>query len=222
MSILKVAIFDFDGTLYPKETFPLMMKHLKAHPAYRKKYRHLFMKILPVYCSYKLKLYPEQKMKEYSMRSYINSFQNCSEKEINQFFLEVATKMENDLSTTVIDRIKKHQEEGYYVMLVSGAFVPLLTTVTKELRFNSIVGTKVPIKNNHYDKKTPVIHIHGSRKKDEIFAHLANDEIDWENSYAYGDSIADIDVLELVGNPVAVKPEQRLAEVAKKRQWEIL
>ena len=31
---MRVAIFDFDGTLYSKETFQLLMDHLKSHPVH--------------------------------------------------------------------------------------------------------------------------------------------------------------------------------------------
>ena len=34
---MKLAIFDFDGTIYKKETFPLLMNHLKE--TYPKAYR---------------------------------------------------------------------------------------------------------------------------------------------------------------------------------------
>lgn len=47
-------------------------------------------------------------------------------------------------------------------------------------------------------------------------------EIDWSDSYAYGDSYSDLAVLELVGNPVAVKPDSRLSEIAIHRKWEIM
>ncbi|WP_337959625.1 HAD-IB family hydrolase [Anaerobacillus arseniciselenatis] len=222
MHQLKVAIFDFDGTLFPEETFPLMMNHLKQHPKYKNKYRRFITKILPIYVAYKTNFYPEQKMKEYSMRTYISSFKKASAKEINQFFFEIGSDMRKNLNASVLERIDLHRKNGYYIMLVSGAFLPLLQAVTKDIPFDSIIGTSVPLKNDLFDKNTPIIHIHGARKKDKIFAQLANDSIDWENSFAYGDSYSDLDVLELVGNPVAVKPEPRLLQIAEQRQWEVI
>ncbi|MCT8138169.1 HAD-IB family hydrolase [Anaerobacillus sp. CMMVII] len=219
---MKVAIFDFDGTLFPEETFPLMMRHLKTHPVHAPKYRRFISKILPVYLAYKLKLYPEQKMKEYSMRSYISSFGRSSKIDIQQFFAQLGDEMSQNLSEAVVQRLKQHSKDGYYIMLVSGAFEPLLYSVTKDIDFDCIIGTSIPFKNKEIDKHTPVIHIQGERKNANIFAQLANHDVDWQNSYAYGDSYSDLSVLELVGNPVAVKPEPRLLEIATKRNWEIL
>jgi phosphoserine phosphatase len=45
--------------------------------------------------------------------------------------------------------------------------------------------------------------------------------IDLANSYAYSDSITDLPMLELVGNPVAVNPDRDLARIAREREWEV-
>lgn len=219
---MKVAIFDFDGTLYPDETFPLMMKHLKNHPVYSKKYLLFITKISLMYTAYKCKFYPEQKMKEYSMRSYISTFHNNSKHEIDHFFAEIGAEMSSDLSKPVLQRLEQHRKDGYYIMLVSGAFLPLLEAVATNFPIDCIIGTSIPFKNKQFDNKTLVMHVHDERKKDKIYAALANDYIDWKNSIAYGDSYSDLNVLELVGNPVAVKPEARLLEIAKKQKWEIM
>jgi HAD superfamily hydrolase (TIGR01490 family) len=208
---MKVAIFDFDRTLFPEETFPLLMKHLKTHP---RKYRSFMSRILPVYAAYKCKLYPEQKMREHSMRSYITSFGSAPQTEVEQFFSELGSLMSEKLSEPVLARLQQHRKDGYYIMLVSGAFQPLLNSVAAKLPFDHIIGT-----NFH---KTNLQYIHGSRKKDVVHERLAHMEVDWENSFAYGDSYSDLNVLELVGNPVAVQPEPRLLEVASSRRWEIL
>ncbi len=219
---MKVAIFDFDGTLFPEETFPLMMSHLKTHPLHSKKYRRFMSRILPGYVAYKCKIYPEQKMKELSMRSYISAFGTAAKTEIDKFFSELGEGMSQSLSEAVLARFEQHRKDGYYTMLVSGAFEPLLHAVTKNVDFDYIVGTRIPYENEHLDKRTPVNHVHGARKTEKIVGQLADTDVDWENSFAYGDSYSDLDVLELVGNPVAVKPEPRLLEIAEERKWEIL
>lgn len=45
--------------------------------------------------------------------------------------------------------------------------------------------------------------------------------IDLANSYGYSDSITDLPMLELVGNPVAVNPDRELTRVAHDRDWEM-
>ncbi|NWQ44027.1 HAD-IB family hydrolase [Bacillus sp. EB106-08-02-XG196] len=219
---MKVAIFDFDGTLFPNETFPLLMGHLKNHPLHFQKYRNFFLRLLPVYLAYKCKLYPEQKMKEYSMWSYIAAFGTSPKSEIDQFFSQIGESMSQNLSEPVLHRLEQHRREGYYTMLVSGAYEPLLHSVTKNVNFDCISGSSIPYHDEKLSKTTSIKYIYGERKSDFINAHLSHTEVDWQNSFAYGDSYTDLNVLELVGNPVAVNPEPRLLEVANHKKWEII
>ncbi|WP_347861470.1 HAD family phosphatase [Salimicrobium sp. PL1-032A] len=219
---MRVAIFDFDRTLFPEETFPLMMNHLKTHPMHHKKYHTFMRKILPMYVAYKLKLLPEKKMREGSMQSYISAFKDTSREDVNEFFAQLANQMKKRLNHEVLDRLDWHQARGDYTILVSGAFQPMLETITRDLPFDLVVGTEVPYNEGSIDTNTPVQHINGTRKMQQVKEHLDTSHVDWAGSYAYGDSYSDLDVLETVGNPVAVQPEPRLAEVAAKQSWEII
>lgn len=219
---LRVAIFDFDGTLYSKETFQLMMEHLKNHPAHSKRYRQFYRAIMPPYIGHKLKIYPERKMRERSVQAYLSALETFSQAELEQYFGEIADRMHGDMNATVVERLKNHVANNDYVMLVSGAFTPLLHAVTKQLPIKTIIGTDILYKNDILDHRTPVSHIQGPLKTIKIKEALVGQDIDWANSYAYGDSHSDLPVLELVGNPVAVQPEPRLRTVAAKRNWEII
>ena len=103
-------------------------------------------------------------------------------------------------------RLKQHVAENVHIMLVSGAYTSLLQSVTQELQFDTIIGTEIPMKEGKTDNRTPIYHIQGPRKNEKIQEVLQGKEVDWKNSFAYGDSFSDLPVLELVGNPVAVRP----------------
>lgn len=219
---VRVAIFDFDGTLYSKETFQLMMDHLKNHPVHSLRYRRFYRAIMPPYLGHKLKIYPERKMRERSVQAYLSALETFTQSELESYFTEIADKMHGDLNANVVDRLKQHVANNDYVMLVSGAFTPLLHAVTKQLPIQTIIGTEIPYKNEILDHRTPISHIQGPLKTIKIQEALKGQDIDWANSSAYGDSHSDLPVLELVGHPVAVRPEPRLRSIAEKRQWEIL
>ncbi|UJL48181.1 HAD-IB family hydrolase [Virgibacillus sp. NKC19-16] len=219
---MRVAIFDFDGTLYANETFPILMDHLKNHPVYHSKYKRFLRTILPPYIGSKLKIYPKHKMRERSMQIYLAALDQLSKQELDTYFEEIAEKMKTNFNQQVIERLEQHISDNDHVMLVSGAYTPLLQSVTKELLFHTIIGTDIPLKEQHVDSKSPIYHIQASRKNEKIQTALANKDIDWSNSFAYADSFSDLPVFELVGNPVAVKPEPRLESTAKNRGWEII
>lgn len=211
---MKLAIFDFDGTIYKYETFNVLMHHLKAFDA--KKYYTFYAKILPVYLAYKGKLLPEEKMKALLMQQYIRSLAHLSETEKNEFFASAARKMETDVNLDVIQRIREHKENGFSTLIVSGAFTPLLQAFLSVAPVDQVIGTDIPLQAGKID------HIHAERKTEVVQDAFSGTKIDWTESYAYGDSAADLAVLELVGNPVAVHPDETLAYTAKERGWEII
>ncbi|TQR09060.1 HAD family hydrolase [Psychrobacillus soli] len=219
---MRVAIFDFDGTLYAEETFKLLMNHLKEHPIYQTKYRRFYRSIVPPYIANKLKLYPDAKMKERSMQLYIEAFDGIAEKEMVAYFDELTKPVQKDFNPAVLARLQKHQAENIHILLVSGAYTQFLHQVTAGISFNQIIGTEISYKENKVDTQTVIEHVNGTRKTEKILQALEGQQIDWENSYAYGDSFSDLPVLELVGNPVVVNPEEKLQVIAKERSWEII
>ncbi|MCG7344570.1 HAD-IB family hydrolase [Sporosarcina sp. ACRSL] len=220
---MKVAIFDFDGTLYSKETFTLLMDHLKEHPTYRSKYKTFFREILPIYIGYKMKIVPEAKMRERSMQIYANALNSLTKIELEQYFGEMKDSMRQAFNEDVVSKVRQHRNDDIHVMLVSGAYTPLLHAVTDGIEFDTVIGTDIPFtEDGAFDHHTSIYHIQGKRKTEKVMETLEGNQIDWEQSYAYGDSYSDLPVLELVGNPVAVKPDERLKKVAEERNWTVL
>lgn len=219
---MRVAIFDFDGTLYEKETYQLLMDHLKTHPLYRKRYPKFIRTILKPYIAHKAKLYPKDKMRSQSMQIYLQALQQLTIEEADIFFDQIAQKMKADFNPKMIEKVKEHADNGDHIMLVSGAYTPLLHIATSDLPFHSIIGTDIPIANGKILASAPISHIQGTVKNDRIQQYLKGKTIDWENSAAYADSYSDLSVLSLVGHPVAVDPDQKLERIAKRRGWTIV
>jgi phosphoserine phosphatase len=65
------------------------------------------------------------------------------------------------------------------------------------------------------------LYAYGPGKADAVRAMAEEEGIDLEASYAYSDSITDLPLLEVVGNPVVVNPDSELAAIAAERGWEV-
>lgn len=217
----KVALFDFDGTLYPYETFDVLMERLKKHPKYKKNYKKFIIKFAPVYFAYKLKLVSKLTMQDKAMKLYMLSFKGYTKEEIEEFFSDVADDMSGNLREALLDKIKELRDENYYIMLISGAFVPLLKALFKEHLFDYIIGTEVRYNDGTYDYKGGIERVHSEKKIEVIRKHFHQQTIDWAASHAYSDSYSDLKMLKLVGNPVAVEPDKSLLAVANQNNWEI-
>lgn len=219
---MRVAIFDFDGTIYAEETFTLLMKHLKEHPTYQTSYKRFYRAIVPPYIANKLKVYPDSKMKKRSMQLYLEAFEGRTKQEMDLYFGEIKSVMQQDFNKKVLDRLKLHQQEDIHILLVSGAFTQFLERVTDGLVFNQIIGTDIFYRDEKVYTKNVITHINGEQKTLKVHEALNGHQIDWENSFAYGDSFSDLPVLELVGNPVAVRPDEKLRSLANERRWEVM
>ena len=221
---VRVAIFDFDGTLYRKETFKLLMSHMKNHPVYHTKYGHFFRWVAPRFAAYKMKMYPEARMKERSMQKYISVLDELTKQELEDFFAKVTIEMHEDFNQEVVTKLEEHITDGVHVMLVSGAYTIFLEAIVNGLpfSFDTLIGSEIPFNEQMIDKSKSIYHINGTRKNKAIHQALAGKKVDWKNSFAYADSYSDLPVLELVGNPIAVQPDPKLKTIAKQRKWQII
>lgn len=220
---MKVALFDFDGTLYPDETFDILMDEIKDHPDYKDIYKKFIRNFAPIYLGYKMKIVPKLTMQNKALEKYILAFKGKQKQEIESFFHEIANNMANDLRPGLISQLRRLKEENYYVVLVSGAFMPLLEGVFKSEGIDHILGSVIHYDNDKLDHKKRFNRLHSDMKVELLMNHFKERKVnvDWQNSLAFSDSYSDIKMLELVGNPVVVEPDEKLLKIATEKNWKI-
>ena len=108
---MKVAIFDFDGTIYKNETYSFMMDFLKTHEEYNGKYESFYYSIVPPYVGYKLRLYPERRMKASLTQKYLNVFHGLKFDKVKAYFEELAAKMRDDFHPLVLEQMLEHEKK---------------------------------------------------------------------------------------------------------------
>jgi phosphoserine phosphatase len=54
-----------------------------------------------------------------------------------------------------------------------------------------------------------------------MLAYCEKNNYDLSDTWCYADSISDLPVLEVVGHPVCVVPDRRLALIAREKRWKI-
>jgi len=113
--------------------------------------------------------------------------------------------------------IKDHLHKGHRIILVSGSFTPILDKVVAYLDIERAIATPLAVKKGKYTGRIiPPLNM-GQGKADRLdhFLKGPGKEIDLTRSFFYTDSIMDLPVMNMVGNPVAVYPDELLAEKAK-------
>lgn len=219
---MRLAIFDFDGTLFPFETFPFLYSQWKKQKQSKIRYYKGFVSFMPVYLLYKLKLVSSEKMRRRAVFELASLFNGMDREQITRFFDKAYKEMKNRIDSKMVKEIKKCQDEGFHLVLVSGALKPILDRVAQEYNFQDVIGTELTMKGNRAYFHKNFKYIQGEEKAIEVVRKYKNHEIDWRRSRAYADSFSDLAIMELVGEPVAVRPDKDLLCVARDRKWKII
>lgn len=222
---MKLAVFDFDRTLFPKDTIPYLMKQWYKLDYPKDKIAKVYIRLLPAYIAYKLKIggsEANKKLRNIAVEGFDELFKGMNKDEIELFFNKTSTNLLNELNKDVLEELTKAQNQGMHTVIISGAYEPLLQIVGKNLNIDTIIGTKLSYDNDgvyNYNQKLTIVE--GDKKAEELEKYFTQ-KLDWENSYFYTDSMRDIKLLEMVGNPVVVNPDQNLLNHAKQQNWIIL
>jgi HAD superfamily hydrolase (TIGR01490 family) len=116
-----------------------------------------------------------------------------------------------------------HQDAGRLVYIVTAASQELAGMLAHVLALDGAIGSQFSeVKDGVYTGRPTGLFIYRSDKARAIEALAQREGIDLSGSYAYSDSESDLPMLQAVGHPVAVNPDQELARVAREQGWEIL
>ncbi|MGI6144842.1 MAG: HAD-IB family hydrolase [Clostridia bacterium] len=218
----KLAIFDFDGTLFTKDTLPYISKVWKAQTANTFRYYLIYLQIAPALILYKLKLISRRTMKVWAVSKFHKIFTNMSEEEIHKLFYGVYLLIKPDFNPQIIKEIKAAQSQGYHTVLLSGCYTELLKIIAHYLKIDTVLGMDLPIKDGKFDSTVPIPFIDGNAKQKLLEKTFGKENINWQISRSYADSINDLPVLMPVGQPIVVNPEPQLLKFARANHWQII
>lgn len=114
-----------------------------------------------------------------------------------------------------VERIRWHHARGHRVFLVTGTLGPLARAAALGLpgpieACASELGTRA----GRWTGELIAEHLRGEAKARVVRRLRARHALDLDECYGYGNSLADLPMLESVGHPVAVNPEVGLEQVA--------
>jgi len=221
----RIALFDFDGTLVSSHLWSGLLKY------YLRKKEKLFS----IFCflAGNLALTPFWKIGLIPTKKYYQRWGEDMARLMKGVDVERAKEifswMTDDyllptLKKSAFEKLKKHQQEGYLTVLTSGSFEELIKVFSNRLKIDFSIGTELEVVKNKFSGRIipPLCFAQGKTEKVKQFLASKNIAIDFEESFAYSDSIFDLPMLELVANPVAVEPDKELLKIAKTRGWQII
>jgi fatty acyl-CoA reductase len=134
-----------------------------------------------------------------------------------------AVEMFSDLILTksfpaAVRRVREHRRLGHRTVLITGALD--LAIGQLEPLFDDIVCPSLARRTDGtYRGELTDVPPTGEARAQALMDYADRHGLDLAESVAYADSTSDLPMLEVVGFPVAVNPETRLAALARKRGW---
>jgi putative phosphoserine phosphatase/1-acylglycerol-3-phosphate O-acyltransferase len=210
-----IAFFDLDNTILVGTSGLMYLRYLLKTPeaTFSKKLnatlqaaRYRFAMIDYVAVSVKL------------VDSISNSSEQVAREVYQHFHDEVLT---HKIAPAARQRITEHQALGHRVAILSAATQYVVEPVARALGVEDVLCTRLEVKNGLFTGRVIEPACYGAGKVHYARQYAREHGADLSDAYFYSDSDVDLPLLELVGHPVAVNPDRRLAEVARQRGWPI-
>ena len=198
-----LALFDFDGTLYPHDSFTGFI-------FYALKKRHIVkrgLQILPWIQAYYLKLYPAHRMRP---KLYASMFKDSDAEEILQLAQDYAQQLMLKLNPKLLEQLRQHQELGHEVVLVSASLDLYLKPVCRYLNID-LICSEVELKAGKMTGFYQTPDCSNEQKKNRVLEKYNLD--DYAEIYAYGNSEEDEKMLRLTTYSYMLGTDQALPKI---------
>lgn len=212
------AVFDIDGTIFRSSLYLEIVYALAEQGTIK----------LPEDSSHEKALKAwHQRMKKDSYQAYIETLVDILDNQVKGMkiidFERAAERVVNEqaLFTYVYPRrlIERLRKEGYFLIALSGSQIEMVERFTKHWGFDAWIGQVWEREGDHYNGVIHKTHKGKGKFLDEL---IAKHDLTNKDSYAIGDTMGDIELLEKAEHAIAFNPARKLAHYAQKQSWDIV
>jgi phosphatidylglycerophosphatase C len=185
---MNLALFDFDGTISSRDSFLLFLWHVDKTAVTRTVLFHV-----PQIIAYKMGVYPPAKMKELFLRSLFAGKHFCDLQNVSEYYCKAV--LPGIIRKGFWKRLAWHRENGDEVAVVSASPAFMLAPWCR-LQGIELIGTDVEIDvSGRLTGRIRGKNCMGREKVRRI--NRRYDVSKYDMLFTYGDSGADLDMLEL-------------------------
>jgi len=217
------AFFDIDGTLTSDNVWKGLIQFFQQRGERRGTYLLFSLVHYPIY--FVRPLIGEAQFRRQWAAHLPWFFRGYTELQMNELARWVAHDyVAHHVRRDIFARLQTHLAQGEVVALVSAAPQPIVSAIAQLWGVPHGLGSPAEFKNGRYTggmAGEPCLDAYKARYAKQYLAQR-NLMVDFAASHAYADSYADLGLFDMVGHPVAVYPDEKLAAHAKARGWEIV
>lgn len=207
-----LIVFDFCDTLFDGQSISLFYEFLVTK---QKWYKQIYIKIRNKFNRIPSK--DSKKYKEFLLSSFNGSsldYFNCMGK---LFFDEVIKKR---LNIEVLDRLKEHQKNQDYIVIVSGGLSCYLSVFCERFQIDYLISTELEFKEQRFTGKISKKECLGKEKVVKLKYLLNKNKLIYANTWVYSDHESDLPLFQLANKAVVVVKNP--SQVWIKKSWEII
>ncbi len=209
------AFFDMDKTLLAENSGTLYVKYRYERGEMD---RWDLVKGLGAYLRYKAGILDIDRWTKEMMADFKGQVEKDVAAEALDWFHD---KVLPTIYPEAADIVRRHQQQGHVVCIVSGATRFVVKPLAEHLAIEHFLYTRMEVENGLFTGRVvePICFEEG--KIYWIQQFIEEQGIDLAKSYFYTDSVTDMPLLELVGHPVITNPDPFLYRTAVKRRWPV-
>ena len=217
------ALFDVDGTLFTGHVWRGMLDYFQVHTG-KWAVRRFWYAHLPAYVLRKLKLINEERFRGpwgAHLAWLVKGWDQAQLRGLYEFIArEYVTPHRRE---DTIGMLADHRAQGHVTMLVSTGFTDMVAAIGRTIGAEHAVGCDLEMKDGRATGRVVPPTVIGKQKGIAARAKLAalGYDVDYGQSFAYADSLTDLGLFEIVGNPRPVYPSAELAAYAKTQGWQV-
>lgn len=208
---------DVEGTLTTGETWRGILAYLRAHRQGGKA-RAFLARMLPRYALSKVGLLNKARVRQQWIEELPRTLRGLSEHEMRGV---AAWVVEHELwpqrREDVVGELQRHARAGHTVLLCSGVYQPVLEVLAARIGAQAL-GTRLGLHDGRLTGAVEGDIGTGDSKARQLLERVGEGPL----LAAYGDTLADVPMLNLAREAVAVYPDPDLAKLARERGWRIL
>jgi HAD superfamily phosphoserine phosphatase-like hydrolase len=208
---------DIEGTLTTAETWKALARYLRENGR-ASEYNKFFTPRFPKALLARAGFIPKRTFQNQWIKDLIGLFAGYS---VDDFASIAEWVVENELwpkrRQDVVNAFLAHQKSGEVLWIASGTYQPIAEAFANRLNAKAI-GTRLELSDNTLTGRV-LNEVNVANVKAKALQNVLGSE---NLLSAYGDSEADIPMLQLSQKPVAVYPDRVLRQTAINFGWEIL
>lgn len=194
---MKLALFDFDGTITRHDSFLAFAKFVKGK---RGVFKSLIMSF-PLLLGWKLRLCSAQKAKEMMFK---NLYKGMSDRKFKRYCHDFSRLIEQDLNPEIVQQIVSHQLRGDKVVIVSASIADWIIPWAKKHNIDYVLATNAERDESlRLSGSFSTPNCKGEEKVRRIYAAFP-DAAECE-IWAYSDSTDDKPMLRMATHPYLVE-----------------